>query len=130
MSVRWKAYHFLHPSQPTEKETFGFRTTKSPPAVKELEEFEGKMFSLVQNVKFKKVNNEFQKCLTKDMNNIKSDNKLMIPADKTTNFYKLDTPSYSTLLDTAITKAYKKAPSNITEKNRYRGKEDRHKPRS
>ena len=74
------------------------------------------MFSLVQNVKFKKVNNEFQKCLTQDMNNIKSDNKLMIPADKTSNFYKLDTPSYSTLLDMAITKAYKKAPSNTTEK--------------
>ena len=92
--VRWKAYHFLHPSQPTEKETFGFRTTKSLPAVIELEEFQGKMFSLVQNVKFKKINNEFQKCLTQDMNNIKSDNKLMIPADKTSNFYKLDTPSY------------------------------------
>ena len=50
------------------------------------------------------------------MNNIKSDNKLIIPADKTTNFYKLDTPSYSTLLDTAITETYKKAPSNTTAK--------------
>jgi hypothetical protein len=40
----------------------------------------------------------------------------MVAADKTTNFYRLDTPSYNKLLDTAITKAYKKATSNTTTK--------------
>ena len=35
---------------------------------------------------------------------------------KPTNFYRLDTPSYNKLLDTAITKAYKKATSNTTTK--------------
>ena len=35
-------------------------------------------------------------------------------ADKTTNFYKLDAPSYDKLLDNAITKSYKKANANIT----------------
>ena len=38
----------------------------------------------------------------------------MIPSDKTTNFYELDTPSYNNLLNTAITKAYKKASPNTT----------------
>ena len=52
--VRWKAYHFLNPCQPTNKQTFGFKTTKSRPVVKELEGFEGKMFSMIQNVRFKK----------------------------------------------------------------------------
>ena len=40
----------------------------------------------------------------------------MVAADKTTNFYRLDTLSYNKLLDTAITKAYKKATSNTTTK--------------
>ena len=36
--VRWKAYHFLKPTQPeAAKETFGFNTTKCPPLIKELE---------------------------------------------------------------------------------------------
>jgi hypothetical protein len=40
----------------------------------------------------------------------------MVAADKTTNFYRLDTLSCNKLLDTAITKAYKKATSNTTTK--------------
>ena len=112
--VRWKAYCYLNPCDPTNKQTFGFNTTKSPPVVKELEDFEGKMFSMIQNVRFNKTYNEFQKKISHDMQKIKSSDKRMIPADKTTNFYELDTPSYNNLLNTAITKAYKKAPPNIT----------------
>ena len=40
--IRWKAYHFLKPDESAEsasQETFGFRSTKSPPPMKELEEF-------------------------------------------------------------------------------------------
>jgi hypothetical protein len=51
--VRWKAYHFLKPTQSEPaKETFGFNTTKSPPPTKELEAFEAKMLSIIQNVQF------------------------------------------------------------------------------
>ena len=114
--VRWKAYHYLKPSQSPVYETFGFRTTKSPPPIKELDEFEGKIFNLIQNVKFRKYHNEFQNNLERDLTNLRTDDKLMVAADKTTNFYRLDTPSYNKLLDTAITKAYKKATSNTTTK--------------
>ena len=41
--------------------------------MKELEEFENRMFSIIQNVKFNKCQNEFQKTLTKDLNNIRSE---------------------------------------------------------
>ena len=115
--IRWKAYHFLKPDESAEsasQETFGFRSTKSPPAMKELEEFVNRMFSIIQNVKFNKCQNEFQKTLTKDLNNIRSEDKVLVSADKTTNFYKLDAPSYDKLLDNAITKSYKKANANIT----------------
>jgi hypothetical protein len=79
-------------------------------------EFEGKIFNLIQNVKFRKYHNEFQNNLERDLTNIRTDDKLKVAADKTTNFYRLDTPSSNKLLDTAITKAYKKAPSNTTTK--------------
>ena len=82
--------------------------------MKELEEFENRMFSIIQNVKFNKCQNEFQKTLTKDLNNIRSEDKVLVSADKTTNFYKLDAPSYDKLLNIAITKSYKKANAKIT----------------
>ena len=113
--VRWKAYHFLKPTEPeAAKETFGFNTTKSPPPIKELEVFESKMLSLVQKVQFKNHRNEFQNDLSQDLTKIRTDDKLFVAADKTTNFYRLDAPTYEQLLDTAITKTYKKAPTKAT----------------
>jgi hypothetical protein len=127
--VRWKAYHYLKPSQSPVYETFGFRTTKSPPPIKELDEFEGKIFNLIQNVKFRKYHNEFQNNLERDLTNIRTDDKLMVAADKTTNFYRLDTPSYNKLLDTAITKAYKKSNIKHYNKNNIRREENCRKTR-
>ncbi len=40
--------------------------------------------------------------------------QLFVAADKTTNFYRLDAPTYEKLLDMAITKTYKKAPTKAT----------------
>ncbi len=72
--VRWKAYHFLKPTQPeAAKETFGFNTTKSPPPIKELEAFESKMLSLVQRVQFKTHHNKFQNDLSQDLTKIRMD---------------------------------------------------------
>ncbi len=96
------------------KETFGFNTTKSPPPIKELEVFESKMLSLVQRVRFKNHRNEFQNDLSQDLTKFRTDDKLFVAADKTTNFYRLDAPTYEKLLDTAITKTYKKAPTKAT----------------
>ena len=47
--VKWKAYYFLNPTKSDKTETFGFPTTKSPPPIKELDEFEEKMSKLIQN---------------------------------------------------------------------------------
>ena len=68
------------------KETFVFNTTKSLPT-SELEAFEGKMLSLIQNVQFKNHHKLSQE-------------KLLVAADKTTNFYRLDAPTYDKLIDT------------------------------
>ncbi len=72
------------------------------------------MLSLVQKVQFKNHRNEFQNDLSQDLTKIRTDDKLFVAADKTTNFYRLDAPTYEQLLDTAITKTYKKAPTKAT----------------
>ena len=49
--------------------------------------------------------------------NIKNhSSKLLIPADKTTNFYKLEPQKYSELLEQNITKSYKKANNDTAQK--------------
>ena len=121
--VQWKTYHFLKPTEkPTTKESFGFPTTRPPPPTKELAEFEDKMILLIQNIQFKNHKCNFQKQLSQDTIKIKTDKKMFIPADKTANFYRLDAHSYQTLMNTAVTKSYKKAPNhasdNITSEER------------
>lgn len=106
--MRWKAHFFLHPDQSTPtKENFGFKSTKNPPPIDELKDFEDGMMNIIQATKFKPVNNKFLNNLNKDVKHIKNDSsKLLIPADKTTNFYKLEPQKYNELLEQNITKSY------------------------
>ena len=97
-------------------ETFGFKTTNSPPPIPDLKEFEEKMLSLVQNIEFRNTSSEFQKKLARDIHKIQKDNMLFVPADKTNNFYRVTPASYKQLLKTNITKTYKKAPVNDAKK--------------
>ena len=76
--VRWKAYHFLKPTQPeAAKETFGFNTTKCPPPIKELETFERKLLSIIENAKLKNRNSELQNDLSQDLRKTETDEKLL-----------------------------------------------------
>ena len=64
--MRWKAQLFLNQQpQGPEKETYGFNSRKSPPSVKELKEFEGRMINLIQNIEFEDKPSPFQKKLKK-----------------------------------------------------------------
>ena len=40
-------------------ETYGFKSTKNPPPIEELKDFENDMLKMIQSVKFKQVNNPF-----------------------------------------------------------------------
>ena len=114
----WKAHFSLHPDQSTStKENFGFKSTKNPPPIDELKDFEDGMMNIIQTTKFKPVNNKFLNSLNKDIKHIKNDSsKLLIPADKTTNFYKLEPQKYNELLEQSITKSYKKAHNDTAQK--------------
>ena len=70
------------------------------------------MSKFIQNIECKNDQSDFQKQLSRDTAKIKADNKMFIPADKTNNFYRLSSDSYSQLINTTITKSYKKTPSS------------------
>ena len=57
----------------------------------------------------------FRKKLSTDiLNNIVKSDKLLVPTDKTSNFYRMDTTSYIDLLQINITKTYKKVTQGTT----------------
>ena len=70
------------------KETYGFKSKFMPKLTDELKEFENEMFNLVKQVKFRKINDTFQNKLTNDLKMINKTKNIIVPADKTTNFYK------------------------------------------
>jgi hypothetical protein len=76
--MRWKALFFLNPSEQRErKETFGFNSTKpSPTNIKELKEFENKMYALVNYTTCKAYKNQFQHKLKEDSTKVKGDTKM------------------------------------------------------
>ena len=52
--VRWKSFFFLNKNtHDTTKETYGFKSKRSPPHVKELNDFEDCMLDMIQRVEFK-----------------------------------------------------------------------------
>ena len=66
----------------------------------------------MRNIEFKRANTVFQNHLNKDINIINKDPLLFIPADKSSNFYKVSKDTYSKLQQDNIKKSYKK--SNIS----------------
>ena len=56
-----ESFFLLAPAKkrPKAKETYGFKSSKSPPTVPELKEFEDGMLNIVQNVKFRRHIKEF-----------------------------------------------------------------------
>ena len=93
---------------------YGLTSDKTPPSMKLLERFEEDLFKIVEKIKFRKINCQFQDKLNSDIKGIKSSRKTLTPADKTSNFYEKTKETYEQRLHNSITKAYKKANSNVT----------------
>ena len=113
--MRWRAYHFLKPcTRNNDRQTNGFKSKKAPPQIPELNEFETQMTNMIQNIEFRRDRApEFQRKLSECTKAINASTSLYIPADKTTNFYKMPTDSYEVLLKKSIEKEYMKAPTNV-----------------
>ena len=70
--MRWKAIHFSHNEDCQNKtEWYGLNSLNSPRPVKELTLFENELFSLVKNIKLRKVRKDLQDQLQQDLKGIK-----------------------------------------------------------
>ena len=108
--MRWKTLEFLGKldNDDNNRETYGFKSTKCPPVVPELSQFENHLMYLVKNLEFRKVNNEFQNKLNNDINQIKTSDKVFVAADQSRHIYKMEKDQYKKLLEENSTKTYKK----------------------
>ena len=74
-----------------------------------MQDFEKRLLHMIEKIKFRTVNCKFQHKLSSDIHDsIMRSDKLLVPASKTSNVYKMDTQSYNDLLQKNITKTYKK----------------------
>ena len=62
--MRWKAHFFLNPTTDSSpKQTYGFKTRKCPPQIEELKKFENDLFKMVEDIRFRTVNDQFLNAL-------------------------------------------------------------------
>lgn len=116
-NMRWRAFFYLHPeANVSTKETYGFNSSKTPPVIDEMRVFENRMTDLIQNIEFDNHSNDFQRQLKNDIKLINEETKLIIKADKTTNFYKMTPNDYSTLVEKNIHKTYRKSTNEQVNK--------------
>ena len=67
---------------------------------------------MIKNVEFRKIDSEFLNKIKNDIEEIKSDKRLFVSADKSRNMYKIAKEDYNKLLKENITKTYKKSHQN------------------
>ena len=89
--MRWKTLSFLNPNtKSTERETYGFGTSKSLPVIEELKEFEDSKVNLIQSIELENKNSKLQNTIREDLKKVTNAAKLTIKAAKTTNYYKIE----------------------------------------
>ena len=107
--IRWKALEFSGNLESTEKETYGFKSKNWPPIVEEVANFEHDLMMMIKNIQFKNINNDFQTKLRNDISDIQKSEKVLMPADKSRNIYKVERADCKKLLHDNITRTYKKS---------------------
>ena len=110
-NLRWKVISILRPFK-SKNETFGFKTSNSPPFVPELKPFEDELLSLVSNIKFRPVSNHFQRKLKEDRGRIVRSQEVIVLADKSQNIYKMPPEDYKKKMIECLSTTYKKCPPN------------------
>ena len=81
-----------------------------------MKEFENDILTMIENIEFRRVSDEFLKKLDEDIRKINSSEKIFVPADKTQNFYQIDKYTYDKILTENVTKTYKKSSTTLPNK--------------
>ena len=106
--LRWKAHFFLNPKENhTTKPTFGFKTQRSAPTIRELCPFENDLYDAISNIKFTEYRSPFQQKLKRDVATINKSKNIFVIADKTSNVYEMSTDKYNKLLLDNVTRSYR-----------------------
>ena len=93
-NICWRVWHFQNPSNKEKAETFGFPSTNKVPRPDDLKDLESDLYDLVENIEFRSAKNHYQKELQTKIDAIKTETKVIVPADKTSNFYKIEKEEY------------------------------------
>ena len=116
--LRWKVFYFDHQHNCTDVSgNFGFKSENCPSQCHNLLDFESDLYEMARSVKFKRMNNPFQRQLANGTKKINTSAFLFVPVDKTTNLYKVDSRTYDKLLQDNITASYGKTDCNNSKKN-------------
>ena len=108
--MRWKALEYLGKLNNSTKESYGLKSRKCPPTVKEMTNFEEDLIKLmIKNLECRNVKNEFSKKLADHIKLIKNTKEMLINADKSQNIYKASRESYKKNLVKNIRKTYEKS---------------------
>ena len=89
-------------------QNYGFKSRWLPKLNNDLKKFEEEMFELVKIIKFRKIKDKFQEQLRNDLKEINKSKHVIVKADKTNNYYKVEKSEYTKLLMKNIRKNYKK----------------------
>ena len=83
--LRWKAFFFDRKGEKlpeNRKNTFGYKTVRTPPQHELLNPFEEDFCKMVKSIKFRQICNAFQTCMAEEVNKINQSYKILVLADK------------------------------------------------
>ena len=93
--------------------------TESPPAMHELFKFEADLISMIKNIKFKPANNDLNRRIRRDLNDIKAKKKILVKGDKSRRIFLVPKEEYVKNMKDEISKKYRKGDRDmILEVNR------------
>ena len=116
--MRWKVHRINNPGRVAResKNTYGFPTVEAPPMLKAdlpttkaLKEFQTGMVVLIKDISFNSNTNEHQVKLKQDILKIRSEKRVYMAADKTSNMYLVKPKKYNELLNKSVQNEYKKS---------------------
>ena len=108
--MRWKVYWWKAPRNNSEAiNTYGFPSMKKAPACPELKLFEEELIAMISKVETRPVSNPLQDRMREDLEKMEElKDELIVPSDKTSNYYIMKVKDYQKDLDKEIMKEYKK----------------------
>ena len=80
------------------------------------------MMYMVRNIEFRNANNSFQTNISSDIKRMKSNDNLLIQADKWRNIYLMSKDTYTTHLTETVTKIYKQCSRKKVKNINYKSK--------